>query len=47
QYPWASWRRKFTAEPEVWHHDILRKDGKPHIPSEVELLKSITEEKKK
>lgn len=21
QYPWSSWRKKFTAEPELWHHD--------------------------
>ena len=40
-------RRKFTAEPKVWHHDILKPDGTPHIPSEVELLKSVTAEKKK
>jgi len=42
QYPWASWRRKFTAEPKVWHHDLLKPDGTPHIPSEVEFIKSLT-----
>jgi len=42
QYPWASWRRKFTAEPEVWHHDVLKPDGTPHIRSEVDLIKSLT-----
>jgi hypothetical protein len=47
QYPWASWRKKFTAEPKVWHHDVLKPDGTPHIPSEIELIKSITAPKKK
>ena len=47
QYPWASWRRKFTEEPKVWHHDILKPDGTPHIPSEVDLIKSLTGADKK
>lgn len=47
QYPWASWRRKFTAEPKVWHHDVLNPDGTPHIRSEIELIKSLTEAKNK
>lgn len=42
QYPWSSWQTKFTAEPGVWHHDILRPDGTPHIESEVEFIKAIT-----
>jgi hypothetical protein len=47
QYPWSSWQKKFTAEPEVWHHDILRPDGTPHMKSEVELIKSLTSVKEK
>jgi hypothetical protein len=47
QYPWASWRRKFTAEPKVWFHDVLRPDGTAHIQSEVDLIKSLTAAKKK
>ena len=42
QYPWSSWRKKFTAEPKIWHHDILRPDGKPFDKSEVDLIKSLT-----
>ncbi len=42
QYPWSSWQKKFTAEPEVWHHDILRPDGNPHSASEVNFIKAIT-----
>ena len=41
-YPWDSWEKKYKAEPPVWFHDILRKDGKPFDPNEVELLKKIT-----
>lgn len=42
QYPWSSWRRKFTAEPEVWHHDVLRPDGTPFREAEVELIRTLT-----
>lgn len=30
--------RPGRPEPEVWHHDVLRPDGTPFDPSEVELL---------
>lgn len=46
QYPWASWRRKFTEEPKIWHHDVLRPDGTPFDKSEVDLIKSLTKKKK-
>jgi hypothetical protein len=38
-YPWDSWREKFTAEPKVWFHDILRTDGTPYDTGEVAFLK--------
>lgn len=41
QYPWSSWRKTFTAEPDVWHHDILRPDGTPFRQAEVDLFKSL------
>jgi len=47
QYPWSSWSRQFTAEPKIWHHDILRPDGTPFDKSEVDLIKSLTAIKKK
>jgi len=43
QYPWESWKKKFTAEPEVWFHDIFRPDGSPYDPAEVELFKKLTQ----
>jgi hypothetical protein len=40
-YPWDSWEKTYTAEPELWHHDILRKDGSPYDPKEAVLIKSL------
>jgi hypothetical protein len=41
-YAWDSWRKQYTAEPELWFHDIFRKDGKPYRESEVALIKNLT-----
>jgi hypothetical protein len=41
-YPWDSWDKKYTAEPEVWFHDILRLDGSPYRAQEVEYIRRIT-----
>ena len=40
-FPWDSWTRKYTKEPEIWFHDILRNDGSPFSKNEFDLLKSI------
>jgi len=29
-------------EPEIWFHDIFRKDGTPYSQEEVELIKRLT-----
>jgi len=42
KYPWDSWTKTYTAEPELWFHDILRTDGTPYIAEEVELIKEMT-----
>ena len=44
KYPWSSWRDTFTAEPEVWHHDVFRADGTPYSTDEVELIRRLTAE---
>jgi len=28
-YPWDSWDKQYTSEPNPWFHDILRADGTP------------------
>jgi hypothetical protein len=38
-FPWGS--KEGTAEPEVWFHDIFRKDGTPWSQAEVEFVKDI------
>lgn len=42
KYPWDSWTKTYTAEPELWFHDILHTDGTPYKAEEVELIKNIT-----
>ena len=41
-YPWKSWDSTFTAEPKVWHHDVLRQDGSPFSEDEVIFIKTMT-----
>jgi hypothetical protein len=41
-YPWDSWKKKYTAEPPVWFHDVFRRDGKPYRPEEVAFIKKVT-----
>ena len=41
--PWDSWKKPYVdREPEVWFHEIFRKDGSPYKPEETELIKSLT-----
>jgi len=39
-YPWDSWSKNYTNEPELWFHDIFRVTGEPYNKTEVELIKS-------
>jgi hypothetical protein len=39
-FPWGS--PKGAPEPEVWFHDIFRKDGTPFDSGEVEFIRTIT-----
>jgi hypothetical protein len=41
-YPWDSWSKKYTNEPALWFHDILRADGTPYKIQEVEYIRSLT-----
>ena len=41
-YPWKSWDSTFTAEPEIWHHDILRQDGTPYSIKETAFIKQLS-----
>ncbi len=41
-YPWDSWQKPYPSEPEVWFHDIFRRDGTPYRPAEVEYIRRVT-----
>lgn len=38
KYPWDSWLKSYTAEPEPWFHDIFRGDGTPYDPAETAYI---------
>jgi hypothetical protein len=40
-FPWDSWQKKYTAEPPLWFHDVLHRDGTPYKPSEVEYIRRV------
>lgn len=42
KYPWDSWDKQYTSEPDVWFHEVLRADGAPYRQEEVELIKELT-----
>ncbi|WP_031526196.1 cellulase family glycosylhydrolase [Dyadobacter crusticola] len=44
-YPWDSWKKTYTSEPELWFHDIFRKDGTPYKKEETDLIKQLTASK--
>jgi hypothetical protein len=41
-YPWDSWEKSYTHEPELWFHDIFWGDGRPYDVKEVTLIKELT-----
>ena len=41
-YPWDSWVKAYPAEPEIWHHEILRPDGTAFDESERAFIQSVT-----
>lgn len=42
KYPWDSWTKSYNAEPPVWFHDILKRDGSSYNKEEVALIRSLT-----
>jgi hypothetical protein len=41
-YPWDSWVKRYSTEPDPWFHDILRPDGTPYRHEEVAFLQQLT-----
>jgi hypothetical protein len=42
QYPWDSWTKRYDSEPEVWFHDLFRRDGTPFSATEAAFIEQIT-----
>jgi hypothetical protein len=41
--PWDSWRHPYVLDqPSVWFHEVLRPDGTPYRPAEVDLIRQLT-----
>lgn len=43
-FPWGS--PLHGDEPEVWHHDIFRKDGTPYDTNEITVIKQVMQAEK-
>jgi hypothetical protein len=41
-YPWETWTKTYTSEPQVWFHDIFRTNGTAYSIQEVHYIKSVT-----
>jgi hypothetical protein len=44
KYPWDSWTKTYTAEPDMWFHEVFRNDGKPYKKEETDLISTLTSE---
>jgi hypothetical protein len=44
KYPWDSWTKTYTAEPDVWFHEIFRKNGEPYKKEETQLISQLISE---
>jgi hypothetical protein len=42
KYAWDSWKKKYTASPTVWFHEIFKSNGEPYKKAEVDLIKKLT-----
>jgi hypothetical protein len=42
KYPWDSWTKTYTSEPNVWFHEVFRENGEPYKKEETELIKELT-----
>lgn len=42
KYPWPTWQMPELGEPDPWHHEIFRTDGKPYKESETKFIKELT-----
>lgn len=41
-YPWDSWKKRYTEDPDPWFHDIFDADGAAYSEEEVALIRRLT-----
>ncbi len=44
QFAWGD--KRGTPEPKIWFHDLLRRDGTPYDPAELEVIRATAADKK-
>lgn len=44
KYPWDTWTKEYTSEPEVWFHEVFQKNGEPYKKEETDLITKMTSE---
>jgi hypothetical protein len=44
QFPW--WSKRGDPEPKLWFTDVLRRDGTPYDPTEIEVIRKMTADKR-
>ena len=42
KYPWDSWLKTYTAEPEEWFHEVLHTNDTLYKNEETDLIKKLT-----
>lgn len=42
KYPWDSWTKTYTSEPDLWFHEVFKENGEPYKKEETELIKELT-----
>ena len=43
-YPWDSWAKAYTQEPEPWFHDVFDRDGTPYDPKETRIIRQLAKQ---
>ncbi|ACU04844.1 cellulase family glycosylhydrolase [Pedobacter heparinus] len=42
KFAWDSWNKNYTADPDIWFHEIFHRDGSPYRPEETALIRQLT-----
>jgi hypothetical protein len=45
KYPWDSWKKRYTADPPLWHHILFKNDYTPYKQEEIDFIRSMAGKK--